>query len=77
MTVAIPKEGDMIAGKLQLSANGWVVLASQDGKIITSYPFDKNRQSFEENENQQGKTIYEHSINSETRKILKRVFGLS
>ena len=77
ITVAIPATGDMISGKLQLVADGWAVLTTHDGRIITSYGFEKDKPTFEQNEIKHNRSIYEHTIRAEDRKILKRVFNLS
>ena len=74
--VAIPPEGDMISSKFQLVADGWIVLVSLDGKIITSYEFMKDKSTFEQNETGRGHKIYEYSISTKDREILKRVFDL-
>ena len=75
--IAIPKDSGMISGKVQLVVDGWVVVLGENGEIVTSYPFDKSKQTFEQNEINAGSEIYEHSMIEKTSEILKRVFGLS
>lgn len=75
--VSIPPNEGMTAGKFQLVSDGWIVLVSGDGKIITSYEHMKDKSTFEQNETDRGNKIYEHNIRAEDRKTLKRVFNLS
>lgn len=77
ITIAIPNKGDMISGKMQVVVDEWVVLLGKKGEIVTSYPFDKDSSTFEQNEIQAGSKIYEHSIDGKTRKILKKLFDVS
>jgi hypothetical protein len=75
--VAIPPQGDMISGKFQLVVDGWAVLTTFDGRIITSYDFEESMPTFEQNETKHGRLIYEYNISEEDSKILKRLFNLS
>jgi hypothetical protein len=72
LTVAIPASG-LIGGKLQVMANGWIVLIGEDGKIITSYPFDPNKVPFGIRHKEQGDYVYEYAINERIKELLKRI----
>ena len=76
LVIAIPKQGDMISGKMELIAKNWIVLLGTSGEIVTSYPLNPLKPSFEDNEQQFGSKIYEHTIDKRTQEILKRVFDV-
>jgi len=72
LTVAIPAHG-MVGGKLQITKDGWIVLIGAEGKIITSYPFDENKTSFEDRHKENGDQVYDYIISAEIRKLLKGI----
>ncbi len=75
ITVAIPKEGGMIAAKMHLEETDWIVLLAMDGKIITSYPRIIEKKSFEDNETDRGNEIYVITIAKRIAKQLKKLFS--
>lgn len=62
-------------GKMRLTDGSWIVLLGERGDIITSYPFKKEKVSFEQRHMELGDTVYEQSITNTYRKLLARVFG--
>jgi len=72
LIVVTPTKG-MISGKLQIISNGWIVLIGEEGKIITSYPFDENKLSFEQRHIDNGDIVYEYFISSTIKKILNGI----
>lgn len=76
LVIAIPKQSDMISGKMELVAKNWIILLGASGEIVTSYPLNPLKPSFEDNERQFGSKIYEYTIDKRTQEILKRVFDL-
>lgn len=75
MKIAINQEGRLNFGKFQIESGGWIVLVSETGKIVTSYPLDAKKSTFEQNHERVGDKIHEHSISERNRKILKRIFA--
>ncbi|MDF1583885.1 MAG: phage minor head protein [Methyloprofundus sp.] len=72
LTVAIPKEG-MVGGKLQITQDDWIVLIGIEGRIITSYPFDERKVTFEERHKDEGDQVYEYIISAAIRTLLKGI----
>jgi hypothetical protein len=75
MKIAINNDERLNSGKFQVASSDWAVLVSESGKIVTSYPFDPNKSTFEQNHERVGDKIHEHTISRANREILKRVFS--
>lgn len=73
--ITVAMSDDMAGAKLQAEINGWIVLLGDNGKIVTSYPFDPEKITFEERHRAAGDLINEYAIDAETRKILETVFS--
>jgi hypothetical protein len=77
IVVVEPSDKNMrITGKVQVASDGWVVLLSERGRIVTSYPFDPAKTQFEQRHIDMGDTLHEHSIQQTDREVLARIFGL-
>ena len=76
MTLVDPSSKAMrVTGKIQIEADGWVVLVSESGKIVTSYPAYSHLQSFEQRHIELGDFVYEKQISRKYRAILAQLFG--
>lgn len=77
LTVALPVSPAMHpTAKVQLFAAGWTVLLSEEGRIVTSYPFDPDQQQFEERHRALGDTLHDHEISQDHRAALAQLFRL-
>jgi hypothetical protein len=74
ITIAQSLKSDMISGKMQVLVDDWIVLLGTNGQIVTSYKFDPIAETFEEKHTKFGDTVYEQSIDSKTRELLKKLF---
>lgn len=78
LVIAMPANKDgLVSGKISAVMDRWVVIFSEDGRIVTSYPFDPNKVTFEERHRQNGDSIHECTISREISRLFARVFGLS
>jgi len=76
VTVALPsQEGGMTTGMMKRTSGEWVVLLTENGKIITSYQFEPGKETFTERHIRLGDDINVYNIPEETRRILERLFG--
>ena len=76
MTLVDPVNQSLrVTGKIQIEIDGWVVLISEEGKIVTSYPAYPNLQSFEKRHQENGDFVYEKQIDRKYRAILAQLFG--
>lgn len=77
VTLVEPLDPAMLTtGKVQVASDGWVVLLSGEGRIVTSYPFDPSKVSFEDRHRNIGDKLHEHDINQTNRRLLAQLFGL-
>lgn len=66
LVIATPADNDgLVSGKISAVTDKWVVIFSEDGRIVTSYPFDPNKVTFEERHRQRGDSIREYTISRE------------
>lgn len=75
LTIAMSTTSSMISGKMQLETDEWIVILSADGKIVTSYPREQSKLTFEQNHSSFGDTIYEYAIIESIRESLKKLFS--
>lgn len=76
MVVAEPVSSGMrITGKIQVEVGGWIVLLSEEGHVITSYPFVGSAKAFEARHIEMGDHVYEQEITSDDRAVLAQLFG--
>ena len=76
VVVVTPRDPLMhVTGKVAMIGGDWIVLLSEDGRIVTSYPFDAHKERFEERHEKLGDRIDEHQISEAHRRLLARVFG--
>ncbi len=66
---------DFATGKLQIEADGWIVLVGNDGHIVTSYQYMPDKQEFLDRHREAGDIIHEYRIDEELGKILESVFN--
>lgn len=77
MTVAHPSNPEMrVTAKVQVRDAGWVVLLSDEGRIVTSYEYDPSMPQFEETHTKMGDKLYEYPIPEEYRALLASLFGI-
>ena len=62
--------------KVQIVAAGWTVLLSEEGRIVTSYPFDPDQQQFEYRHRELGDTLHDYEIPQAYRATLAQLFRL-
>ena len=74
LIIAMPANG-WTSGKMELKSHNWIVLLGDDGRVVTSYPFDPDKATFEDRHRDKGDTIHEYRIDEKTRALLARVFG--
>jgi hypothetical protein len=74
ITIAQSKTG-LTSGKLQIETEGWVVILGSDGKIVTSYPRNLEKTTFEQNYSNFGDHVYEQPISERIRARLKKLFS--
>jgi hypothetical protein len=74
VVVSIP-QGDhgLLTGMLALKVVDWIVLLSEDGKIITAYQFEPDKEQFIERHQRYGDSINEYVIKPEDRAILTQL----
>ena len=78
VAVVTPRDPQMrVTGKLAMIGGSWIVLLSQTGLIVTSYPFDAHKVQFEQRHRNLGDRVDEHPISQAHRRLLARVFGPS
>lgn len=76
IVVVVDKDPAMHAtGKLAISGGDWLVLLSEQGRIVTSYPIDQSQPQFEQRHMEKGDQINEYEIDQATREELARLFG--
>lgn len=74
MTMVIASN-NYATGKLQIEADGWIVLVGNDGHIVTSHSYMPDKKEFLDTHLDAGDMIHEYRIDEETRKILEAVFN--
>lgn len=78
VVVVTPRDPMMrVTGKLAMIGGGWIVLLSELGHIVTSYPFDAHKVQFEQRHRNIGDRVDEHHISQAHRRLLARVFRAS
>lgn len=76
VVVVSPRDPQMrVTGKLAMIGGEWIVLLSQTGRVVTSYPFDDQREQFEQRHSRLGDRVDEYLISQAHRRLLARVFG--
>ena len=76
ITIVSPLDAKMLqTGKIQVQFNEWIVLISERGSIVTSYPFVKEKITFEQRHFDAGDKLNEYSIPHNYRTALKELFG--
>ena len=76
ITVAEPRDLAMHpTAKVQVVADGWVVLLSFQGRIVTAYPFDAQMLQFEERHRNMGDSVHEHHLSQEHCRLLAQLFA--
>lgn len=75
LTIAEPCDRRLISAKAALDTGRWVVLPSENGTLITSYPANSDAKSFEDNHRILGDRVYDQDISEDYRRDLKRVFA--
>lgn len=66
---------DFATGKLEIEADGWIVLVGNDGHIVTSYRYLPNKLEFLARHREAGDIIHEYRLDEELRKLLESVFN--
>ncbi len=74
LIIAEPDDDRLISAKAVLEHLGWVVLLSEHGTLITSYPADQGAKSFEDNHRNLGDRVYDQHISEDYRRLLKTLF---
>ena len=76
ITVAVPADGAMRAtGKLAIMNSGWVVLLSEAGGLVTTYPAKPGFAGFEERHRRSGDRIDDYAIPDDLKTSLAHLFG--
>ena len=75
LTIAEPDDGRLISAKAVLEQEEWVVLLSENGTLITSYPAEPGAKSFEDNHRNLGDKVYGQHISEDYRRLLKAIFA--
>lgn len=76
ITVAEPAVKSMHStGRVQILAQGWVVLLSEQGRIVTAYPFDAVMVQFEDRHRSMGDHVYDYHITEKDQRLLARLFS--
>ncbi len=66
---------DFATGKLEIEADGWIVLVGNDGHIVTSYRYLPDKLEFVARHREAGDIIHEYRLDEELRKLLESVFN--
>lgn len=74
MTLVL-SSNDFATGKLQIEADGWIVLVGNDGHIVTSYRYMPDKIEFLARHREAGDIIHEYRLDEELRKILDSIFN--
>jgi hypothetical protein len=75
MAVSLPFTSDLKASaKVEIAKDGWIVLLTPNGRIVSSYYFDSNLEQFEQKEQRTGHKLREYDIGTNYREIAKGLF---